>query len=83
MGRTAPSFSRVIDAEAERWRKFRRALRKEDQMLFDRIFHRARRNVQAWAYAAMPHPFEALVMSVLLDQERELRELRTRSQATT
>ena len=38
MGRTVPTFVQLIQQAADRWRKFRRALRREDQPHFDRLF---------------------------------------------
>ena len=38
MGRTVLAFSQVMEAERERFRGFRRALSKEDQEAFDRLF---------------------------------------------
>ncbi len=52
MGRTVLPFSQVLEREYEEWKKFRRALRKEDQEAFDRLFDRAKLHVQAAAYAS-------------------------------
>ena len=38
MGRTVPTFVQLIQQAAERWKKFRRALRREDQPHFDRRY---------------------------------------------
>jgi hypothetical protein len=42
MGRTVMPFSHVLESERERWKPFRRALSKEDQEAFDRLFDRAK-----------------------------------------
>jgi hypothetical protein len=47
MGRTVPTFVQLIQDAAERWKKFRRALRREDQPHFDRLFTRVRCYTQA------------------------------------
>ena len=47
MGRTVPAFVQLIEQNAERWKKFRRALRREDQPHFDRLFVRVRFYTQA------------------------------------
>src|SRR5207249_4977526 len=47
MGRTVPTFVQLIQQAAERWKKFRRALRREDQPHFDRLFVRVRCYTQA------------------------------------
>src|SRR5256884_3592343 len=52
MGRTVPTFVQLIQEAAERWKKFRRALRREDQPHFDRLFVRVRCYTQAATYQA-------------------------------
>ena len=76
MGRTLPTFTTVLDHEIAQWRPFRRALRREDQAAFDRLFALARRHVAEAAYAARPVPFDALVMAVLLEQQKQIEALR-------
>jgi hypothetical protein len=66
----------VIQAEMETWSKFRRGLRKEDQEALDELFRAARLQLASSAYAARPIPFESIVMSMLIMQQRMIRELR-------
>lgn len=68
----------VFDAEAARWGKFRRALRREDQAIYDEIFREARTHVAAMAYASSPAPMEAVLLAMLLESRRAVRELRQR-----
>ena len=75
MGRTVPTFTMVIQAEVETWSKFRRGLRKEDQEVLDELFRAARMQLASSAYAARPIPFESIVMSMLIMQQRMIREL--------
>jgi hypothetical protein len=75
MGRTVLPFSQVLEREYEDWKKFRRALRREDQQVLDRLFDRARLHVQAGSYASRPWPFETILFSIVLEQEKELSEL--------
>jgi hypothetical protein len=75
MGRTVLPFSQVLEREYEEWKKFRRALRKEDQEAFDRIFDRARLHVQAAAYASHPWPLESILLSVCLEHEKLIMEI--------
>ena len=51
MGRTVLPYSHVWEEERLRWQKFRRALRREDQAQFDRLFELARLHLQAGVYA--------------------------------
>jgi hypothetical protein len=66
----------VIQAEMETWTKFRRGLRKEDQEALDELFRAARLQLASSAYAARPIPFESIVMSMLIMQQRMIKELR-------
>ncbi len=80
MGRTVLPFSQVFEQEVQEWRKFRRALRKEDQEFLDRLFEKARLHVQAGVYASRPWPFETILISILIEHEKALVELRRRLQ---
>jgi hypothetical protein len=75
MGRTVPTFTRVIQEEMETWSKFRRGLRREDQDAMDELFRAARLQLAGSAYAARPIPFESIVMSMLIMQQRMIRDL--------
>jgi len=75
MGRTVLPFSQVLEREYEEWKKFRRALRKEDQEAFDRLFDRAKLHVQAAAYTSHPWPLESILLSVCLEHEKILAEI--------
>jgi hypothetical protein len=72
MGRTVPTFRQLIDDAMARWSKFRRALRREDQEYFDRLFRRVRSYTQAATYQASDNPMEAILLSIALDQEKRL-----------
>jgi hypothetical protein len=78
MGRTVLPFSRVLEQEVQEWRKFRRGLRKEDQQFLDRLFEEARLHVQAGVYASRPWPFETILISILLEHEKALVDLRSK-----
>src|ERR1035437_5690708 len=65
MGRTLPTIVQLIHCEEDSWRSFRRALRKEDQELFDLLWVYCRRHAQAAAMANREIPFETLTMAML------------------
>ena len=71
-------FSQVLEQEVQEWEKFRRALRKEDQQFLDRLFEKARLHVQAEVDASRPWPFETILISILLEHEKALVELRSK-----
>jgi hypothetical protein len=72
MGRTVPTFRQLIEEASQRWAKFRRALRREDQEYFDRLFRCVRSYTQAATYQCSDNPMEAILLSVALDQEKRL-----------
>lgn len=72
MGRTVPTFRQLIEDAIARWSKFRRALRREDQEYFDRVFRRVRSYTQAATYQASDNPMEAILLSIALNQEKRL-----------
>lgn len=78
MGRTVPTFTQVIEQEMQSWSKFRRGLRREDQEMLDDLFRAARMQLAGSAYAARPIPFDSIVMSMLLAQQRMIRKLEER-----
>ena len=75
MGRTVPTFTMVLQQEMESWSKFRRGLRKEDQDALDTLFRAAHNQLASSAYAARPIPFESIAMSMLLAQQRMIKDL--------
>ena len=72
MGRTLPTFNLQLEREMEEWRPFRRALRREDQEVFDRLFALAKRHMAEAAYVARPVPFDTLVMAILLEMQKAI-----------
>lgn len=72
MGRTVPTFVQLVEQTAQRWSKFRRALRREDQMHFDRLFLCIRSYSQAATYQCNDNPMEAILLSIALEQEKRL-----------
>ena len=78
MERTDLPFNQILEQEIQEWKKFRRALRKEDQQFLDGLFEKARLHVEAGVLASRPWPFETILISILLEQEKALRELRSK-----
>ena len=78
MGRTLPSAMMVFDGEAGRWSKFRRALRREDQDIFDAIFRGARKHIAAMAYESSPIPLEGIFLAMLVEERKSVTALEAR-----
>ena len=75
MGRTVPTFTNLIDAELSSWSKFRRGLRKNDQEIFDEIFRASKLHLAENFYAMRAVPFESMVMSIIMEQQKAIRRL--------
>ncbi len=76
MGRTLPSATQLFQQEEAALARFRRALRRPDQLAFDDLFNSAQQHVSAAAYAAHALPFEAFLMAMLLEEHKEVIRLR-------
>ena len=75
MGRTVPTFTNLIDVELSSWSKFRRGLRKDDQEIFDEIFRASKLHLAENFYAMRAVPFESMMMSIIVEQQKALRRL--------
>lgn len=78
MGRTVPTFTNIIDDEIASWSKYRHALRKEDQDIFDDLFRAVRRHLAENFYAMRTVPFESIMMSIVLEQQKLIKKLQLR-----
>ena len=67
MGRTVMPYSQVMESERDRLKPFRRALSKEDQQAFDRLFDRAKMHTSAEVYMASPWLMETILLSSILE----------------
>ncbi len=76
MGRTLPSATQLFLQEQEAFGRFRRALRRSDQEAFDDLFAAARRHIAAASYASHALPFEVFLLSMLLEEHKEVLRLR-------
>jgi hypothetical protein len=72
MGRTVPTFRQLIEEATAHWSKFRRALRREDQQHFDRLFRIVRSYTYAATYQCHDNPMEAILLSIVLDLEKRV-----------
>lgn len=72
MGRTLPTTTQIIQDEQRAFNNFRRALRKEDQLVFDELFARARKHIMAINQADHALPFEAILLAMLLEVMQEM-----------
>lgn len=78
MGKTVPSYRQALEREIERWKGFRKGLRGKDAAAFDCMMNTCRMLASAGSMATRPILLEAMVMSILLHQEKDLMEIRER-----
>jgi hypothetical protein len=78
LGRTVPSYRQALEAEIKRWEGFRKALRGKDVEAFDYMMKACRIYASAGGMATRPILAEAMLMSILLSQQKELMEIRER-----
>lgn len=76
MGRTLPSATQAFLQEQEAFSRFRRALRRADQLALDDLFASARQHLAAAAYASHALPFETFLLAMLLEEHKEVIRLR-------
>ncbi len=76
MGRTLPSVTQVFLKEQEFFLRFRRALRRSDQKALDDLFAAAHKHLAAAAYAAHALPFEVFLLSMLLEEHKQVLRMR-------
>jgi hypothetical protein len=76
MGKTVPSYRWALEDEIGKWKNFRDALESEEgRQAFDQMMDMCRSNGMASSNATNPIIFEPMVMSILLAQQKKLREL--------
>ncbi len=76
MGRTLPSATQVFLEEEAAFGRFRRALRRSDQLILDDLFTSARRHLAAAQYASHALPLEVFLLAMLLEEHKEVMRLR-------
>jgi hypothetical protein len=76
MGRTLPTITQEFYEAEGAFARFRRALRRSDQVALDDLFALARQHLAAAAYSAHILPFEVFLLSMLLEEHKEVMRLR-------
>ncbi|HXE74092.1 MAG TPA: hypothetical protein VNN18_00460 [Candidatus Xenobia bacterium] len=78
MGRTIATFHQLIEQTQARFAKFRRALRREDQQVFDELFARVKYYAASGSFEAAWEPLEVIFLAMLVEQQKQLHALRAR-----
>ena len=78
MGRTNTTYRDLLRAMESRWQEYRRALRYDDQAVFDRLFEYAR--AHADASGVQNHQFVEIpaLISMLIEQQKQIDDLEDR-----
>jgi len=78
MGRTLPSITQAFLQEHQSLLRFRRALRREDQLALDDLLAASRHHLAAAAYASHLLPFETMLLAMLVEEHKQVLDLRRR-----
>ncbi|HLA07681.1 MAG TPA: hypothetical protein VJ022_09580 [Anaerolineales bacterium] len=76
MGNVTPTITDLLHTEEANLARFRRALRREDQVVFDDLFVAAYKHRAAAAYAGHLLPFETFLLSMQIEEHKEVMRLR-------
>jgi hypothetical protein len=81
MGRTTPTYRDRLRATRDEWADFERALRRRDRDAYEALWEHAHGYADAGGFQNPAEPMTAVLLSMLLAQERERRELAARLDA--
>jgi hypothetical protein len=76
MGRTVPSFRMLLEEIVMELSGFRRALRGEDRFAFDSLMNKARAHASSCTVVPLIEPMDAVFLSILVEQEKEINALK-------
>jgi hypothetical protein len=80
LGKTVPSYRVALEHEVQRWSRFARALRQDDREVFDQLMDICRNYASAASCATRPVLFEAMAMTILLDQQKTINQLQKKAE---
>lgn len=76
VGKTVPTYRMAIEEEIAHWKAFRNSLPSdEEKQAFDEIMDMCRIQAMAGSNACKPILFEPMTMSILLGQQKRIRQL--------
>jgi hypothetical protein len=78
MGRTLPSIIQGFREEQSSFSAFRRALSPSDQRVLDELFRNAQLHLAEAAHSDHPVPMEVFLVSMLLEERKEVIQLRNK-----
>ncbi len=75
MGKTVESYRMALDDEIRRWNGFAKALRAEEREAFENLMDACRSYASAGSNATNPVLFEPMAISIMLNQQMQLKKL--------
>lgn len=76
MDATNPNNTLIFLDEQKSFERFRRALRRGDQIVLDDLFESVSQHAAAAALADRSMPFDVMLLCMLLEERKEVRRLR-------
>ncbi|WP_456383041.1 hypothetical protein [Persephonella sp.] len=76
MGKTIPTATQLVKLKQKELSQFRKALRKEDKEIFDRLFSYAKYHSQAIGNTPAVYPMEVVLIAILIEMEKEIQRLK-------
>ena len=76
MGNVNETITDILHREEANLSKYRRALRREDQIILDDLFVAAYKHRAASSYSGHLLPFETFLLSMLIEEHKEVKQLR-------
>jgi hypothetical protein len=75
LGKTVESYRMALDDEIHRWNGFAKALRAEEREAFENLMDACRSYASAGSNATNPVLFEPMAISIMLNQQMQLKKL--------
>lgn len=76
MGKTVPSATQLVKLKQKELSEFRKALRKEDRKILDRLFSYAKKHSQAIGNAPSVYPMEIILFGILIEIEKQIQRIK-------
>jgi hypothetical protein len=70
----------ALDYEKQRWSGFTKALQQQDKEIFEQLMNICKNYASAASNATRPVLFEAMAMTILLDQQKTINQLKKQLQ---
>ena len=80
LGKTVPSYRVALEYEKQRWNGFTKALQLQDKEVFEQLMNICKNYASAASNATRPVLFEAMAMTILLDQQKTINILKKQLQ---